>query len=84
MPRWFNVAGPCRADIHYMLPPTTRVPELLHLIEQQNYFVINAPRQVGKTTAISGLARERSRGVHSRSLLISEAPRVRSRRLIFS
>ncbi len=56
MPRWFNVAGPCRTDIHLMLPPTTRVPEILRLIEQQNYFVIHAPRQVGNTTAIRGLA----------------------------
>ena len=58
MPKWFNTAGPCKADIHYMLSPTARLPELLPLIEQQNYFVIHAPRQVGKTTAMLALAQE--------------------------
>ncbi len=57
MPRWFNVAGPCNPDIHYMLPPLARVPQVMPLIEQQSYFVIHAPRQTGKTTAMIALAR---------------------------
>jgi len=58
MPRWFNTAGPCKADIHYMLPPTVRLPNLERLIAQQNYFVIHAPRQTGKTTAMLALAKQ--------------------------
>ena len=58
MPKWFNTAGPCKADIHYMLSPTERLPELTQLIAQQNYFVIHAPRQTGKTTAMLALAKE--------------------------
>lgn len=58
MPKWFNTAGPCKADIHYMLSPTARLPELRPLIDQENYFVIHAPRQVGKTTAMLALAQE--------------------------
>ncbi|KKJ01515.1 polyketide biosynthesis operon protein CyrO [Prochlorothrix hollandica] len=58
MPKWFNTAGPCQADIHYMLSPTVRLPELRRLIDQRNYFVIHAPRQVGKTTAMIALAQE--------------------------
>jgi len=58
MPKWFNTAGPCKADIHYMLSPTARIPALVPLIAQQNYFVIHAPRQVGKTTAMLALAQE--------------------------
>ena len=58
MPKWFNTASPCQADIHYMLPPTARLPELVPLIQQRNYFVIHAPRQVGKTTAMLALAQE--------------------------
>ncbi|MFZ4666810.1 MAG: AAA-like domain-containing protein [Prochlorotrichaceae cyanobacterium] len=58
MPKHFNTAGPCKADIHYMLRPTTRLPELVALIKQQNYFIIRAPRQVGKTTAMLSLAQE--------------------------
>lgn len=58
MPRWFNVAGPCRPDIHYMLPATERLPDVLRLIAQQSYFVLHAPRQTGKTTAMLSLAQE--------------------------
>ncbi len=58
MTRWFNVAGPCHPDIHYMLPPTARIPEVMRLIQQQSYFVLHAPRQTGKTTAMLSLAQE--------------------------
>ncbi len=58
MPRWFNTAGPCKADIHYMLPPTVRLPSLGRLIAQESYFVIHAPRQTGKTTAMMALAKQ--------------------------
>ncbi len=58
MPRRFNVAGPCKPDIHYMLPAAARVPLARHLVADQNYFVIHAPRQSGKTTAMINLAQE--------------------------
>ncbi|MDZ7956914.1 MAG: ATP-binding protein [Aulosira sp. DedQUE10] len=58
MSRWFNTAGPCKADIHYMLPPTMRLPNLQRLIAQEGYFVIHAPRQTGKTTAMLALAKQ--------------------------
>ena len=55
MPKWFNTAGPCKADIHYMLPPLARLPQVYRLVDQQGYFVIHAPRQTGKTTAMLAL-----------------------------
>ncbi|NET56218.1 MAG: ATP-binding protein [Symploca sp. SIO2E6] len=58
MPKWFNTAGPCQADIHYMLSPLGRLPKLTRLIEQRGYFVIHAPRQTGKTTAMLALAQQ--------------------------
>ena len=58
MPRWFNTAGPCDSEIHYMLLPTERLPRLGQLIDQRNYFVIHAPRQTGKTTAMLALAKQ--------------------------
>ncbi|RUT08372.1 hypothetical protein DSM106972_015400 [Dulcicalothrix desertica PCC 7102] len=58
MRRWFNTTGHCQADIHYMLSPSSRLPDLKQLIEQRNYFVIHAPRQTGKTTAMISLAEE--------------------------
>jgi AAA-like domain len=56
MLRHFNTAGPCKPDIHYTLPPTARLPDLKALIAQQKYFVLHAPRQTGKTTAMLALA----------------------------
>jgi len=58
MARWFNTAGPCNPADHYMLPAMRRLPEVRRLIEQKSYFVVHAPRQVGKTTALLSLARE--------------------------
>jgi type II secretory pathway predicted ATPase ExeA len=58
MARWFNVAGPCRPDIHYMLPATERLPDVMRLISRQSYFVLHAPRQTGKTTTMLSLAQE--------------------------
>ncbi len=58
--RFFNIAGPCNPQYHYMLPATARLAEnhVDRLIRNQSYFVIHAPRQVGKTTAILDLARQ--------------------------
>ena len=58
MDKIFNVAGPCFPDRHYMLPALDRMPEIRHLIEQETYFVIHAPRQTGKTTAVKSLVHE--------------------------
>ena len=58
MDKIFNVAGPCFPDRHYMLPALGRMPEIRRLVEQEMYFVIHAPRQTGKTTAVKSLARE--------------------------
>jgi hypothetical protein len=56
MPRHFNTAGPCHPEKHYMLPPERRLPGVRDLIDQEHYFVIHAPRQVGKTTCFDALA----------------------------
>jgi hypothetical protein len=58
MPRHFNTTGPCKPDIHYTLSPLVRLPNLEQLVDQQNYFVIHAPRQTGKTTAMLALAKQ--------------------------
>lgn len=52
MARDFNIGGPCKADIDFMLPPERRLPEIRRLIDGQRYFVLHAPRQVGKSTAM--------------------------------
>ena len=55
--RFFNTAGPVEAAIHYHVPPLSRVDvdELLLLIRQWKYFVLHAPRQTGKTSALLAL-----------------------------
>ena len=55
--RFFNVAGPVRPDDHYAIAPLDRVDvdELLRLIRTRQYFVLHAPRQTGKTSALIAL-----------------------------
>src|SRR5262249_10523370 len=61
MGRRFNTAGPCLPAYHYMIPPLRRLPEAPGLVAQLGYFVVHAPRQTGKTTALSALASELTR-----------------------
>ena len=58
MEKSFNVAGPCFPDEHYMVPALDRAPGMRRFVAQRLYFVLHAPRQSGKTTAIKALARE--------------------------
>ena len=55
--RFFNTEGPVVARKHYCIPPLERVnvAELLALIAQERYFVLHAPRQTGKTSALLAL-----------------------------
>ena len=55
--RFFNTEGPVRPDKHYAIPPLERmdVDELLDLIRAERYFVLHAPRQTGKTSALIAL-----------------------------
>ena len=55
--KYFNVAGPCIESYHYMLDATERLHnEIIELINSQQYFVIHAARQTGKTTLLLDLA----------------------------
>ena len=58
MTRWFNIAGPCNPKKNYTLSTTSRLPDLSMLIAQESYFVLHAPRQTGKTTAMLSLAKQ--------------------------
>ena len=55
--RKFNTEGPIRADRHYHIPPLTRIDldDVLGLIRDEKYFVLHAPRQTGKTSALLAL-----------------------------
>jgi len=62
MVRRFNTAGPCLPGYHYMIPPLRRIPEAPGLVDQMGYFVVHAPRQTGKTSAIRAFAQELTAG----------------------
>ena len=61
MDKFFNIAGPCFPDEHYMLPALERLPGIERIVEQKNYFVLHAARQSGKTTALLALVEEINR-----------------------
>ena len=55
--RFFNTAGPVRPGDHYCIPPLERfdLEEVLALVRMKKYFVLHAPRQTGKTSALLAL-----------------------------
>ena len=55
--RFFNTTGPVVAADHYCIPPLSRLDldELLRLVRDKRYFVLHAPRQTGKTSALLAL-----------------------------
>ena len=55
--RFFNTAGPVNPTDHYCLPPLQRfnLDEIRSLIQQKKYFILHAPRQTGKTSALLAL-----------------------------
>ncbi|MBI2569481.1 MAG: ATP-binding protein [Candidatus Schekmanbacteria bacterium] len=74
MPRFFNTAGPCDPEDHFMLPAEHRLPSVRELIVQKLYFVVHAPRQSGKTTCLRAFARAlTSEGRHAAVLASCEA-----------
>ena len=48
----FNTTGPCRPEMHYMLPPEVRLSgaNLQRFVDKELYWVLHAPRQTGKTS----------------------------------
>ena len=55
--RFFNTTGPVVATRHYYVPPLARVDlaEIRRLVDEDRYFVLHAPRQTGKTSALLAL-----------------------------
>ena len=55
--RKFNTEGPVVAADHYHIPPLERIDldAVLGLIWDKKYFVLHAPRQTGKTSALLAL-----------------------------
>ena len=64
--RKFNTAGPVVAADHYCIPPLERIDldAVLGLIRDKKYFVLHAPRQTGKTSALLALRDLLNVGAH--------------------
>lgn len=71
MVRSFNTTGPCHPARDYMLPAMARLPEVRGLVDRGKYFVVHAPRQTGKTTALLSLAQELTREGRYVAVLVS-------------
>ncbi|MBI3756833.1 MAG: ATP-binding protein [Deltaproteobacteria bacterium] len=71
--RFFNTAGPVNAQDHYCLPPLSRfdLADVLGLIQQKKYFILHAPRQTGKTSALLALMEHLNAGAEYRCVYVN-------------
>ncbi len=58
MQKKFNDTGLCIPGRHYMADTSHKTEQIIRLIEDGEYFAINRPRQFGKTTILSLLAKQ--------------------------
>jgi len=55
--REFNITGKIIPELHYHVDLTPQLERILALVAKGTYFVVNRPRQFGKTTTLNFLAR---------------------------
>ncbi|MFN7919724.1 MAG: AAA-like domain-containing protein [Bryobacteraceae bacterium] len=69
----FCTEGPVKPDIHYALPAADRLDkaEIQALIDAQRYFILHAPRQTGKTSALLDLMHLLNDGGRYKALYIN-------------
>ena len=59
--RKFNCTGPCYPDEHYYIRRDKIMEEVKKIIDEGAYFVVYAPRQMGKTTLLENMLFELER-----------------------
>ena len=52
MEKKFNVTGNCIPNKHYMVDMSNKIGKVIKLVDNEEYFIINRPRQYGKTTTL--------------------------------
>jgi len=84
MSRFFNTAGPINPEDHYNIPVAQRVDlnEIMTLIRQKKYFVLHAPRQSGKTTALLEIMGQLNASGQYRCLYVNVEPAQTARERI--
>ncbi len=53
MKKEFKVTGACNPRKHYMADISGKLAQVMRMVERGDYFVINRPRQFGKTTLLA-------------------------------
>lgn len=71
MGKYFNTAGLCFPDEHYMVEPLSRLRKVENLIARKRFFTIHAPRQTGKTTYLHAVSRKLNKEGKYISLVVS-------------
>jgi hypothetical protein len=72
--RFFNTAGPVNPKDHYYVPHRLNELELQQLIDQKKYFILHAPRQSGKTTAMRILVDQLNKSGKYKALYVNIEP----------
>ena len=54
----FHIEGPCLSKKHYMADTSAKLEAIVEMIEAGKYFIINRPRQYGKTTMMYAINQE--------------------------
>ncbi len=74
--RTFNTAGPVMPEDHYHIAPLERVDrnEFFGLIDLKRYFILHAPRQTGKTSALLALRDELNASGRYRAAYVNVEP----------
>lgn len=57
MAKSFNITGICFPDQHYMADVSAKIQQTIDMVNNGAYFIINRPRQYGKTTMLYTLER---------------------------
>lgn len=52
MQKEFNITGVCYPHLHYMMDTSGKLADIMEMVERGKYFIINRPRQYGKTTTL--------------------------------
>ncbi|MEZ4887151.1 MAG: hypothetical protein R3E32_20640 [Chitinophagales bacterium] len=52
MKKSFNITGVCYPHIHYLMDTSEKLRQIMEIVEKGDYFVINRPRQYGKSTML--------------------------------
>lgn len=72
--KFFNTTGPINPEMHYFTPNRLNEPVITQLIQQQKYFILHAPRQSGKTTAILQLVKQLNQAGKFKALYVNIEP----------